>query len=325
MSDAGFDVLGMGNAMVDVLSHAEDGFLTDQSLVKGTMHLIDEERATELYAAMGPGIEMSGGSAGNTMAGIASLGGRGAFIGKVRDDQLGDVFAHDLKSIGISFDVPRAVEGPATGRCLIFVSPDAQRTMNTYLGAGTNLTPDDIDPEYAAQAKIVYVEGYLWDSEPAKHAVLKAFDAAHAAGRLTSLTLSDPFCVDRFRAEFRDLVRDRLDIVFANEEEIKSLYQVDSIDDAIAAVRAEARIAVITRSEHGSIVIRGDETVSVPAEPVEHVADTTGAGDLYAAGFLHGFTQGLPLAECARLGGVAAAEVISHVGARPAVSLASLV
>ncbi len=325
MTEAVFDVLGMGNAMVDVLSHAEDGFLGEQRLVKGTMHLIDEPRATELYAAMGPGIEMSGGSAGNTMAGIASLGGRGAFIGKVRDDQLGDVFAHDLKSIGISFEVPRATAGPATGRCLIFVSPDAQRTMNTYLGAGTNLTPADIDPDYVAGAKVVYVEGYLWDSEPAKQAVLKAFDAAHAAGRLTSLTLSDPFCVDRFRAEFRELVSERLDIVFANEEELKSLYEVDSFETALELIRADAPIAVLTRSEHGSVVVRGDETYSVPAEPVEHVADTTGAGDLYAAGFLHGFTHGLPLDECARLGGVAAAEVISHVGARPAVSLASLV
>jgi len=325
MSDPVYDVLGMGNAMVDVLSHSEDEALTRLGLVKGTMHLIEEDRAVELYDSMGPGIEMSGGSAGNTMAGIASLGGRGAFIGKVRDDQLGDVFAHDLRANGITFEVPRATSGLATGRCLIFVSPDAERTMNTFLGAGRGLGPDDIDPELVAQAQVVYVEGYLWDTEASKQAVLKAFAAAHAAGRLTSLTLSDPFCVDRFRDEFRALVRDELDIVFANEDEIRSLYQVEDFEEAVELVRADARIAVLTRSERGSLVVRGEETYAVPAEPVEHVADTTGAGDLYASGFLYGFTRGLPLAECARLGGIAAAEVISHVGARPAVELSALV
>jgi len=325
MTEALYDVLGMGNAMVDVLSHAEDDFLAGLGLAKGTMHLIDEDRAVDIYAAMGPGIEMSGGSAGNTMAGVASLGGSGAFIGKVRDDQLGDVFAHDLKSIGVSFEVPRAVEGPATGRCLIFVSPDAQRTMNTYLGAGRGLSPADIDPEYVAAAKVVYVEGYLWDTDAAKAAVLRAFDAAHAAGRLTSLTLSDPFCVDRFREEFRDLVSNHLDIVFANEVEIMSLYQVDDFEAAVERARGEGKIMVLTRSEKGSIVVRGDETYSVDAEPVTRVVDTTGAGDLYAAGFLYGFTRDLPLDECARLGGIAAAEVISHVGARPGVLLSSLV
>lgn len=325
MTDVRFDVLGMGNAMVDVLAHAPDDLLEGLGLAKGTMHLIDEERAVEIYASMGPGIEMSGGSAGNTMAGIASLGGRGAFIGKVRDDQLGDVFAHDLKSIGVSFEVARASAGAATGRCLIFVSPDAQRTMNTYLGAGRSLGPDDIDPEYVAAAKVVYVEGYLWDTDAAKAAVLKAFDAAHAAGRLTSLTLSDPFCVDRFRGEFRDLVTNHLDIVFANEAEIMSLYEVGDFESAVALARAEGKVMVLTRSERGSIVVRGDETYAVDAEPVARVVDTTGAGDLYASGFLYGFTRGLPLDECARLGGVAAAEVISHVGARPGVLLSSLV
>ena len=325
MSDAVFDVLGMGNAMVDVLASAEDEFLEGLGLAKGTMHLIDEDRAVDIYGSMGPGIEMSGGSAGNTMAGVASLGGRGAFIGKVRNDQLGDVFAHDLRTIGVSFEVPRATDGPATGRCLIFVSPDAQRTMNTYLGAGRGLSPDDIDPDYVAGAKIVYVEGYLWDTDAAKQAVLKAFEAAHSAGRLTSLTLSDPFCVDRFRSEFRDLVTNHLDIVFANEVEIMSLYEVDTFDEAVGHARREGKVMVLTRSEHGSIVVRGDETYSVEAEPVARVVDTTGAGDLYAAGFLHGFTRDLPLDECARLGSVAAAEVISHVGARPGVVLATLV
>ncbi|OJX67035.1 MAG: adenosine kinase [Micrococcales bacterium 73-13] len=325
MTDAIFDVLGMGNAMVDVLSHAEDAFLDELGLAKGTMHLIDEGRAVDIYGAMGPGIEMSGGSAGNTMAGIASLGGRGAFIGKVRDDQLGDVFAHDLQSIGVSFEVPRATEGPATGRCLIFVSPDAQRTMNTYLGAGRGLGPADIDEDYVASARIVYVEGYLWDTDAAKAAVLKAFDAAHGAGRLTSLTLSDPFCVDRFRGEFRDLVSNHLDVVFANEVEIMSLYEVDSFEAAMERARREEKVMVLTRSERGSVVVRGGETYAVEAEPVARVVDTTGAGDLYASGFLHGFTRGLPLDECARLGGVAAAEVISHVGARPGVLLSTLV
>jgi sugar/nucleoside kinase (ribokinase family) len=325
MTDAAFDVLGMGNAMVDVLAHAADERLEELGLSKGAMHLIDEDRAVDIYGGMGPGIEMSGGSAGNTMAGIASLGGRGAFIGKVRDDQLGDVFAHDLRSIGVSFDVPRATTGPATGRCLILVSPDAQRTMNTYLGAGRSLSPDDIDDAYIASASIVYVEGYLWDTDAAKAAVLKAFAAAHEAGRLTSLTLSDPFCVDRFREEFRDLVSNHLDIVFANEAEIMSLYEVDTFDEAVARARGEQKVMVLTRSELGSIVVRGDETYAVEAEPVTRVVDTTGAGDLYAAGFLYGYTKGLPLDECARLGGVAAAEVISHVGARPGVVLSTLV
>ena len=325
MTDAVFDVLGMGNAMVDVLAYAADERLEELGLAKGAMHLIDEERAVDIYGGMGPGIEMSGGSAGNTMAGIASLGGRGAFIGKVRDDQLGDVFAHDLRSIGVSFEVPRAMQGPATGRCLILVSPDAQRTMNTYLGAGRSLSPDDIDEAYIASASIVYVEGYLWDTDAAKAAVLKAFAAAHEAGRLTSLTLSDPFCVDRFREEFRDLVSNHLDIVFANEAEIMSLYEVDTFDEAVERARGEQKVMVLTRSELGSVVVRGDETYTVEAEPVTRVVDTTGAGDLYASGFLYGYTKGLPLDECARLGGVAAAEVISHVGARPGVVLSTLV
>jgi len=325
MTEPIYDVLGMGNAMVDVIAHAAESRLDELGIVKGAMHLIDEDRAVEIYAGMGPGIEMSGGSAGNTMAGIASLGGRGAFIGKVRDDQLGDVFAHDLRSIGVSFEVARATAGPATGRCLILVSPDAQRTMNTYLGAGRSLGPEDIDPATVASAAVVYVEGYLWDTDAAKAAVLKAFDAAHAAGRLTSLTLSDPFCVDRFRGEFRDLVTNHLDIVFANEAEIMSLYEVDSFEAAMARARREEKVMVLTRSERGSVVVRGDETHRIDAEPVARVVDTTGAGDLYAAGFLYGFTKGLPLGECARLGGIAAAEVISHVGARPGVLLSTLV
>ena len=325
MTSAAFDVLGIGNAIVDVITRADDAFLGKHQLTKGSMMLIDEARADTLYGAMGPGIEVSGGSCGNTMAGVASFGGKGAYIGKVRDDQLGAVFAHDLRATGVAFDTPMATSGPATARCLILVTPDAQRTMNTYLGACTGLGPADIDPKLAASAQVTYVEGYLWDAPEAKKAVLKAFDAAHAAGRLVSITLSDSFCVDRYREEFRALIRDKVDILFGNESEIKSLYRVESFEAAVEATRKEARIAALTRSEKGSVVIKGGETHAVPAAPVARVVDTTGAGDLYAAGFLHGFTHGKPLAECARLGGIAAAEIISHVGARPEKPLRELV
>src|SRR3984957_10554177 len=325
MTSAAFDVLGIGNAIVDVISRADEAFLSQHSLVKGSMMLIDEARAETLYAAMGPGIEMSGGSCGNTMAGVASFGGKGAYIGKVRDDQLGGVFGHDLKATGVSFDTPRANSGPATARCLILVTPDAQRTMNTYLGACTGLGPADIDTKVVSAAQVTYVEGYLWDAPEAKKAVLKAFDAAHAAGKLVSITLSDSFCVDRYRDEFRSLVRDKIDILFGNEAELTSLYQVDSFDKALEAARKEAKIAALTRSEKGSVVIKGSETYEVPAAPVSKVVDTTGAGDLYASGFLYGFTRSKPLAECARLGGIAAAEIISHVGARPETPLKDLI
>ena len=312
-----YDVLGIGNAIVDVLSRTDEAFLGQHGLVKGSMMLIDEERAESLYDAMGPAIEVSGGSCGNTMAGIASFGGKGAYIGKVRDDQLGTVFGHDLRSIGVAFDTPKARSGPSTARCLILITPDAQRTMNTYLGACTGLGPSDIDPALVGSAAVTYVEGYLWDAPAAKQAVLKAFEAAHAQGRLVSITLSDSFCVHRYRDEFRDLVRNKVDILFGNEAEIKALYEVDTFEEAMEAVRREAKIAALTRSEKGSVVIKGSETWAVPASPAARVVDTTGAGDLYAAGFLFGYTHAKPLAECARLGDVAAAEVISHVGARP--------
>ncbi len=320
-----FDVLGIGNAIVDVISHADDAFLGQYGLVKGSMMLVDEKRAEMLYAAMGPAIEISGGSCGNTMAGIASFGGKGAYVGKVRDDQLGAVFSHDLRSTGVSFETTSATAGPATARSLILVTPDAQRTMNTYLGACTGLGPADIDAERVGSAQVTYVEGYLWDAPAAKQAVLKAFDAAHAAGRLVSITLSDSFCVHRYREEFRDLIRNKVDILFANEAEIKSLYKVDNFEDAMEATRKDAKIAALTRSEQGSIVIQGPESWPVPAAPVAKVIDTTGAGDLYAAGFLFGYTHGKPLAECARLGGIAAAEIISHVGARPEQALRGLI
>jgi sugar/nucleoside kinase (ribokinase family) len=325
MTSAAFDVLGIGNAIVDVITRADDAFLAKHALTKGSMMLIDEQRAEALYAAMGPGIEVSGGSCGNTMAGVASFGGKGAYIGKVRNDQLGTVFGHDLKAIGVSFETPTAATGPSTARCLIMVTPDAQRTMSTYLGACTGLGPNDIDTKLVGSAQVTYVEGYLWDAPEAKKAVLKAFDAAHAAGRKVSITLSDSFCVDRYRDEFRALIRDKVDILFGNESEIKSLYQVDSFEAALEATRKDARIAALTRSEKGSVVIRGGETHAVPAAPVSKVVDTTGAGDLYASGFLFGFTHGKPLAECARLGGIAAAEIISHVGARPEKALKDLI
>lgn len=325
MTSAPFDVLGIGNAIVDVISRSDEAFLGKHGLVKGSMMLIDEERAEQLYAGMGPGIEVSGGSCGNTMAGIASFGGKGAYIGKVRNDQLGGVFGHDLKATGVSFETPPATDGPATARCLILVTPDAQRTMNTYLGACTGLGPADIDAKLVASAQVTYVEGYLWDAPAAKQAVLKAFDAARAAGRKVSITLSDSFCVHRYRDEFRDLIRNKVDILFGNEAEIKALYEVETFEQAVAEARKEAKIAALTRSEKGSVVIKGDETHEVPAAPVSKVVDTTGAGDLYAAGFLFGLTHGKPLAECARLGGIAAAEVISHVGARPEQALKGLV
>ncbi|MSP77046.1 MAG: adenosine kinase [Rhodospirillaceae bacterium] len=325
MTSAAFDVLGIGNAIVDVITRADEAFLQKHALVKGAMTLVDEPTAEALYAAMGPGVEVSGGSCGNTMAGVASFGGKGAYIGKVRNDQLGGVFGHDLRATGVSFETVQSTDGPATARCLIVVTPDAQRTMNTYLGACVRLGPGDIDVARVASAQVTYVEGYLWDPPEAKKAVLKAFDAAHAAGRKVSITLSDSFCVDRYRDEFRALIRDKVDILFANESEIKSLYQVYSFDKALAGARTEGKIVALTRSEKGSVIVHGAETHAVPAAPVAKVVDTTGAGDLYAAGFLFGYTRGKPLAECARLGGIAAAEIISHVGARPEKPLRELI
>jgi len=318
------DVVGIGNALVDVLSHAEDGFLARQSLVKGTMHLVDEPRARELYDAMGPGVEMSGGSAANTIVGVASFGGRAHYVGKVRDDQLGDVFGHDLRATGVGYDTPRSTEGPPTGRCLILVTPDAQRTMSTFLGASVRLGPADIDRALITRAKILYLEGYLFDPPEAQEAFRTAAAMAHAAGRKVSLTLSDPFCVGRHRKAFLDLVEHHVDILFANEAEICALYEVDGFDAALARVREHCEIAALTRSAKGSVIVGGGQVHSVSAHPVDAVVDTTGAGDLYAAGVLYGLSQGLDLPTCGRLGSLAAAEVIAHVGARPMVPLAQL-
>ncbi|HEX2039379.1 MAG TPA: adenosine kinase [Acidimicrobiales bacterium] len=318
------DVVAVGSAIVDVIAQATDADLRRHDLVKGTMALIDAEQAERLYADMGPAVEVSGGSAANTVAGVASFGGRAAFVGKVRDDQLGTVFAHDIRSVGVTFATPPAAEGPPTARCLVFVTPDAQRTMCTYLGAATGLSPDDVDVDLLSAARITYLEGYLWDPPEAIDALRRAIAVAHAARRRVAFTLSDPFCVDRHRAEFGELVEREVDVLFANEIEIMSLFETDDFHKAVDAVRALCEVAAVTRSEQGSVVVAGGETLTVPAVPVARVLDTTGAGDLYAAGFLFGLARGYELRRCAELGSVAAAEVISHLGARPHVPLSHL-
>ena len=319
------DVLGIGNAIVDVLSHAEDSFLDSHGLTKGAMALIDPDQVKMLYDAMGSGVEISGGSAANTIAGLASFGGRGAFIGKVRDDQLGEVFAHDIRALGVRFDTRPTSDGASTARCLILVTPDAQRTLNTFLGACVELRPEDIDADLVEASAVTYLEGYLWDPPRAKNAFRKAVEIAHNAGRKVALTLSDSFCVDRYRDEFCALVADGADIVFANETELLSLYRVDTFDEGLQAIRENCEVAVLTRSEKGSVIVDHEEVHVIDATPVEHVVDTTGAGDLFAAGFLYGYTRGDGLAECGRLGSLAAAEIISHFGARPDVALSTLV
>jgi sugar/nucleoside kinase (ribokinase family) len=321
---AATDVVGIGNAIVDVIAHAKEAFLAEQGFAKGAMTLIDADRAETLYAAMGPAVESSGGSAGNTMAGIASLGGRPAFIGKTRDDLLGQVYRHDTTAIGVRFDTPAAPDGPPTGRCLIMVTPDGQRTMGTFLGISALLGPEDVDPDTVAGAEITYLEGYLFDPPPAQAAFRKAAEIAHRAGRRVALSLSDPFCVDRHRAAFRELVAGQVDVLFANEAEICSLHETDSFEEAAASVRGHVAIAALTRSAAGSIVLSEGLSYTVAAAPVARVVDTTGAGDLYAAGFLYGLTRGLPLPTCGRLGSLCAAEIISHVGARPEARLSEL-
>lgn len=320
-----YDVLGLGNAIVDVIAPVEDDFLIAHRLHKGAMQLVDEAQAERLYAAMGAATIVSGGSAANTIAGLASLGARGAFVGKVAEDEAGKAFGHDIRGAGVHFDTPASVEGPSTARCLVVVTPDGQRTMNTFLGACQNLTLADIDPMLVAASKILYLEGYLWDPEAAKQAFVHAARLAHAAGRQVALTLSDTFCVERHREEFLDLMRRRVvDLVFANETELHALYQTADFDAAVAALRQENVIAAVTRGEKGAIVLRGNETFAAPAAPIEKLVDTTGAGDLFAAGFLAGYTKGEPLDYCARLGALAASEIIQHFGARPEIDLADL-
>ncbi len=325
MSEPQYDVLGIGNAIVDVIARAEDDFLRAQGMHKGAMALIDESRARGIYDAMGPAIEISGGSAANTTVGVASLGGRAAFIGKVKDDELGAVFAHDIRAAGVAFATPLARDGPATARSYILVTPDGERTMNTFLGAAQNLNQDDVDTATVAMAAITYLEGYLWDPRDAKDAFLKAAAAAHEAGRTVALTLSDAFCVDRYRDEFLRLVRGRtVDLLLANESELRSLYQTADFDSALEALRSDAGLAVVTRSEKGCVVIADGQADAVAAFPVERMVDTTGAGDLFAAGFLFGLARGNDPAMAARIGALAAAEVIQHIGARPETSLKAL-
>jgi sugar/nucleoside kinase (ribokinase family) len=325
MNSVPLDVLGIGNAIVDVIARADDDFLLRLAMRKGAMTLIDEERAQAIYDAMGPAVEISGGSAANTIVGLASFGARAGFVGKVKDDVLGHVFIHDIRAAGATFETPLAGDGPSTGRCYILVTPDGERTLNTYLGAARSLHEDDIDAASVAAASIIYLEGYLWDPPNAKDAFRKAAALAHAAGRKVALTLSDAFCVDRWRDEFLDLVRaGTIDLLFANDAELRSLYQTADFDTALAALRNDARLAVVTRSEKGCIVVSRDETAVVPAFSVEQVIDTTGAGDLFAAGFLFGLARGADHRTAARLGTLAAAEVIQHLGARPERSLKTL-
>ena len=325
MAEAKYDVLGIGNAIFDVLVQTDEGFLAAHGMTKGGMALIDEARALSIYSDMGPATEMSGGSAANTIVGVASLGARAAYVGKVKDDQIGRLYSHDIRAAQVAFETKAASAGPATGCSYILVTPDGERTMNTYLGAAQDLMPDDIDPAQIAASAIVYLEGYLWDPKNAKEAFLKASKIAHDAGRQVALTLSDAFCVDRYRGEFLDLMRNgTVDLIFANEAELHSLYQTSDFDTALTQLRKDVALGVVTRSEKGCVVASKDRVTAVPAFPIDKLADTTGAGDLFAAGFLFGLVRNVGHENAGRLGALAAAEVIQHIGARPQVSLKEL-
>jgi adenosine kinase len=325
MADATYDVLGIGNAIFDVLVQTDEGFLARHGMAKGSMALIDEARAAAIYQDMGPATEMSGGSAANTIVGLANLGARAAYVGKVKDDQIGRLYTHDIRAAGVAFETKPASGGPATGCSYILVTPDGERTMNTYLGAAQDLMPSDIDPAQVAAARITYLEGYLWDPKNAKEAFVKASGIAHAAGRQVALTLSDAFCVDRYRDEFLALMRQRtVDIVFANETELHSLYQTSDFDTALRQLREDTQLGVVTRSEKGCVVASADGVVAVPAFPIDRLVDTTGAGDLFAAGFLFGLVRNAGYENAGRFGALAAAEVIQHIGARPQASLKEL-
>jgi sugar/nucleoside kinase (ribokinase family) len=329
MADAKYDVLGIGNAIFDVLVQTDEGFLAAHGMAKGSMALIDENRATSIYRDMGKGTEkateMSGGSAANTIVGIANLGARAAYVGKVRDDQIGRLYTHDIRAAGVAFETKPAAGGPATGCSYILVTPDGERTMNTYLGAAQDLTSADIDAAQIAASAIVYLEGYLWDPASAKEAFVKASKIAHEAGRQVALTLSDAFCVGRYRGEFLDLMRNgTVDLVFANEAELGSLYETADFDAALKQLQRDTKLGVVTRSEKGCVVASKEGVVAVPAFPVSKIVDTTGAGDLFAAGFLFGLVRGAGHEAAGRLGALAAAEVIQHIGARPQVSLKEL-
>lgn len=323
---ATFDVLCIGNAIVDIISRTEDAFLETNGIIKGAMNLIDGDRAELLYSRIkGQVTEMSGGSAGNTAAGVASFGGRAAYFGKVATDHLGRVFAHDIRAQGVAFDTRPLEKGTPTARSMIFVTPDGERSMNTYLGACVELGPEDVETSKVADSKVIYFEGYLWDPPRAKEAIVLASKIAHEHGRKVAMTLSDPFCVDRYRDEFLDLMRKgTVDIVFANEDEAKSLYQVKSLDEAISAIRKDCALSIITRSEKGAVVVTEDQTLEVPAIEIQELIDTTGAGDLYAAGFLYGYTNDRSLEDCARLGSLAAGMIIQQMGPRPLANLQAI-
>ena len=321
-TDPTYDVLCIGNAIVDIIARCDEAFLVDNAIIKGAMNLIDAERAELLYARMGPAVEASGGSAGNTAAGVASFGGRAAYFGKVADDQLGRLFAHDIRAQGVAFDT-KPLEGfPPTARSMIFVTPDGERSMNTYLGACVELGPDDVEAQKAEGAKVTYFEGYLWDPPLAKEAIRRTAALAHAAGREVSMTLSDPFCVDRYRDDFLDLMRSgTVDIVFANRSEVLALYETEDFELALSKIAGDCKLALVTKSEDGSVILKGSERIEIDALPIERVVDTTGAGDLYAAGFLFGYTTGRPLEVCGKLGSLAAGIVIGQIGPRPMLSL----
>ena len=319
------DVVGIGNAIVDSVAEADDALLAGEDLPKGSMTLIDAARADALRARMGQAIEVCGGSAANTMVGVARLGGAAGYVGKVRDDEAGAVFRRDIREAGVDFPIPAAADGAATARCLVFVTPDAQRTMTTYLGACVELGPADIDPDFIARARLLYMEGYLWDPPAAKEAFRKALGIAHAAGGRVCLSLSDSFCVERHRAELRDLVANHIDVLFANEDEAMALYEVGDFDAALAAARADCAVAAITRSAQGSVIASEGAIHTIEAAPVERVVDTTGAGDLYAAGFLLGLARGFDLARCGRLAALTAGEILGHYGARPEAEIAPFV
>ena len=326
MTDTSLDIIAIGNAIVDVISRADDAFIEEEGLPKGSMRLVDTDAAEGLYSRMGPGMEASGGSAANTVAGIAALGGRCGFIGQVADDQLGRVFTHDIRSLGVKFDTAVRAGDPPTARCLILVTPDAQRTMNTFLGASQFLPEDALDRDLIASASILYLEGYLWDPEQPRAAMRAAIDIARGAGRKVAFTLSDAFCISRHRADFRALIDGgMLDILFANEGEILSLVETDDFDAAIDEIAAKVALLVVTRSEKGAIAVQDGQRYAVPAEPIDRIVDTTGAGDLFAAGFLAGQAQGRSVTDSLTMGAVAAAEVISHYGARPEADLKALV
>ncbi len=325
MSAPTLDVVGIGNAIVDILAHADDEFLTRLDIAKGSMNLIDAARIDAIYEQMGPAVECSGGSAANTIAGVAALGGAAGYVGKVAADEFGKLFGHDIRAMGVSFDSPALEGGAPTARSMVLVTPDAQRTMNTYLGACVELGPEDVDEELIASAAITYLEGYLWDPPAAKEAFRRALGIAHEHGRKVSLTLSDSFCVERYRTEFLELIEHHVDVLFANEAEITSLYEVENFDDALQRIRGHCEIAALTRSEKGAVIVSGDEIHVIDAALGGSVVDTTGAGDLFAAGFLYGLTHDLGLARSGRLGALCAAEVISHLGARPEDDLAAFV